>query len=110
MTTCAAVARSTGRQCRRRAGPSGLCSLHAADEFASIETVASTGDRRATLQALRQVLAKAIDDDPHPRELASLTRRLQLVMEDIEALPDPNPRESTIDEIAKRRAAREATP
>lgn len=106
MTTCMGVARSTGRPCRRKAGPSGLCALHAPS---SIEAVAETGDRRRTLEALRQVIAQAVDDDPSPRDLAALTRRLQLLMGEIAALPEPKREESVLDEIARRRAAREAT-
>ena len=109
MTTCMGVARSTGKPCRRKAGPSGLCAQHAPAVTQSIEEVAGTGDRRRTLESLRQVIAKAIDDDPSPRDLAALTRRLQLLMGEIAALPEPEREESVLDEIARRRAAREAT-
>lgn len=107
MTTCMGVAESTGRRCRRKAGAAGFCSAHASD--ASIEDVAGTGDRRRTLVAVRQVVAGAIDADPSPRDLAALTRRLQLVMGEIAGLSEPKREESVLDEIARRRAAREAS-
>ena len=50
---------------------------------------AKSGDKRATLIALRDILAKTIQDCDSGRDMASNTKRLMEVMAEIEALPDP---------------------
>ena len=54
----------------------------------SLEAIASTGDRRATLEALRGVVARAIDAGPPARDLAALTRRLCDITTELAGLPD----------------------
>lgn len=51
---------------------------------------AKSGDKRATLIALRDILAKTIQECDSGRDMASNTKRLMEVMAEIEALPDPN--------------------
>ena len=46
--------------------------------------VAATGDRRATLEALRDLLAAAIDDTESGRDLAALALRLTDVLNEID--------------------------
>lgn len=50
---------------------------------------AKTGDKRATLIALRDILAQTIQECDSGRDMASNTKRLMEVMAEIEALPDP---------------------
>lgn len=53
----------------------------------SIVEAASSGDRRALLVAMRDRIARAVADEATPpRDLAALSRRLQILAEDIEAL------------------------
>ena len=75
---------------------------------ANLSTVTAKGDRRQSLERLRQVLAEAIDDGPPPRDLASLSRRLMSVLAELEALSEPKKGESPVDELRRKRAAREA--
>lgn len=49
---------------------------------------AKSGDKRATLIALRDILAKTIQECESGRDMASNTKRLMEVMAEIEALPD----------------------
>jgi hypothetical protein len=51
-----------------------------------LSEVAAGGDRRQTLEAVRAVIAEAIDAGPSPRDLASLTHRLLEVVFEIDAL------------------------
>src|SRR5690606_4133179 len=67
--------------------------------------VTASGDRRASLEALRQVLARAIEAGPSPRDLAALSRQLTAVMAELDTLSAPK-EVSPVDELAARRAAR----
>lgn len=49
---------------------------------------AKSGDKRATLIALRDILAKTIQECESGRDMASNTKRLMEVMAEIDALPD----------------------
>ena len=49
---------------------------------------AKSGDKRATLIALRDKLAETIQNCDSGRDMASNTKRLMEVMAEIEALPD----------------------
>jgi hypothetical protein len=64
---------------------------------------AATGDRRATLLALRDELARRLVDAE--RDAAPLARQLTIVLEQIAALPVPGAA-SKVDDLAKRRASR----
>lgn len=56
---------------------------------------ARTGDGLAALYAMRDVIAKAIDDGPPARDLAALTKRLREVMQDIAT------EETALEEVAQ---------
>lgn len=51
---------------------------------------AKSGDKRATLIALRDKLAETIQNCDSGRDMASNSKRLMEVMAEIEALPDEN--------------------
>ena len=72
----------------------------------SLRDSAATGSRLATLQQLRDYLANAIEDCGSLRDLAALSGRLQSVLAEIDELSPKEASGDTIDEIAKRRAAR----
>lgn len=50
---------------------------------------AKSGDKRATLIALRDILAETIQNCESGRDMASNTKRLMEVIAELEALPDP---------------------
>jgi hypothetical protein len=53
----------------------------------TVAQAAATGDHRALLVAMRERIAKAVSsEDCPPRDLAALTRRLQDISKEIEAL------------------------
>ena len=53
----------------------------------SVAAAAATGDHRSLLVAMRERIAKTVSDpDCPPRDLAALTRRLQDISKEIEAL------------------------
>lgn len=56
------------------------------------------------MEALRQVLAEAIANDPAPRDLASLSLRLMNVLSELEELSGPVEESSVVDELAAKRA------
>lgn len=56
--------------------------------MANLVEAAQSGDKRATLIALRDILAKTIQECDSGRDMASNTKRLMEVMAEIEALPD----------------------
>ena len=57
--------------------------------MSNIVEAAKSGDKRATLIALRDKIAETIQNCESSRDIASNTKRLMEVMEEIEALPDP---------------------
>lgn len=70
-----------------------------------VTKAASTGDRRATLEAMRQSLAAAMDDC-ETNVIAQIAGRLSAVMLELENLPVKE--KSTSDDLAARRASRRA--
>ena len=68
-------------------------------------SAAASGDRRATLLALRDELARRLVDAE--RDAAPLARQLTIVLREIEQLPVPG-EASRVDDLAKRRASRRA--
>lgn len=53
----------------------------------SVEQAAATGDHRSLLVAMRERIAQAVSNpDCPPRDLAALTRRLQDIAKEIEAI------------------------
>lgn len=51
---------------------------------------AKSGDKRATLIALRDKLAETIDNCESGRDMAANSKRLMEVMAELESLPDPS--------------------
>ena len=60
---------------------------------------AKSGDKRATLIALRDKLAETIQNCDSGRDMASNSKRLMEVMAEIEALPPENPKTSRHDKL-----------
>ena len=50
---------------------------------------AKSGDKRATLIALRDTIAATIDNCESGRDMAANSKRLMEVMAELEAMPDP---------------------
>lgn len=71
---------------------------------AGLSGVVAEGVRRASLEALRDVLARNIED-AEPGQVAALARQLALVLKEIDELPAPKGA-SSLDQLASRRAAR----
>lgn len=55
-----------------------------------IVSAAATGDRRATLVALRDAIARTIQTCESGRDMAALSKRLIEVMDELDAIADPN--------------------
>lgn len=69
---------------------------------------AASGDRIATLRALRDRIAKEIESTDSSRDVASLARQLSLVMAEIDELSPPVKKGTPLDELHSRRSARGA--
>lgn len=68
---------------------------------------AKSGDKRATLIALRDKLAQTIQDCDSGRDMASNSKRLMEVMAELEQLPDPEAKkESKHDRLKKKNEKR----
>jgi hypothetical protein len=77
----------------------------------SVTAASRTDDRVRTLVALRDTLARAVDNCDSLRDLSSLSARLTDVLEQIESLrPSEQEEGDPVDEITARRAARGAIP
>ena len=72
----------------------------------TLPDVVATGDRRASLEALRDHLARQLAN-PETRDHAALSRQLREVIREIDELPTLQ-QESTLDDLANRRATRRA--
>ena len=55
-----------------------------------IVSAAATGDRRATLVALRDAIARTIQTCESGRDMAALSKRLIEVMDELDAIGDPD--------------------
>lgn len=73
----------------------------------SLEQTVRDDDYRKSLAALRDFLARQLDDCDSKRDAAALSARLADVLERIEAIPG-EAEVSAADEVARRRAARRA--
>ena len=73
-----------------------------------IYEVALTGDRRRTLEAMRDKLARDMDDAP-PAVVAQIAGRLAAVLAEIDGLPKSEA-VSAFDELARRREDRVSAP
>jgi hypothetical protein len=67
---------------------------------------AKSGDKRATLIALRDKLAETIQNCDSGRDMASNSKRLMEVMAEIEALPSENKKESMHDRLKRKNEKR----
>jgi hypothetical protein len=67
-------------------------------------------DRISRLRATRDRLQAAIEDCESSRDLAALSREYRLTMAELDTLAPKKPKESPVDEIARRRAARKTDP
>lgn len=75
--------------------------------MANLVEAAKSGDKRATLIALRDKLAQTIQECDSGRDMASNSKRLMEVMAELEALPDPEAKkESKHDRLKRRHEAR----
>ena len=73
----------------------------------SLVEAAKSGDKRATLIALRDKLAQTIQECDSGRDMASNSKRLMEVMAELEALPDPEAKkESKHDRLKRKHEAR----
>lgn len=70
-----------------------------------VEQVVAEGDLRASLEALRDRLAQAVDVC-EPRELAGLAKQLGEVLKALASMPGVE--KSELDDLASRRSARRA--
>lgn len=66
---------------------------------------AAAGDRRKSLESLRDLLARQLEISD--RDVPALARQLREVMAEIDSLPNPK-ETSRVDELNKRRAERRA--
>ena len=68
---------------------------------------AKSGDKRATLIALRDKLAQTIQECDSGRDMASNSKRLMEVMAELEQMPDPEAKKvSKHDRLKKKRETR----
>lgn len=71
--------------------------------LSNVSEAVASGDRRTALIALRDRLAHDIDSaDTLPRDRAAITKQLQNVLSEIEALPQPETATVTPLEAARR--------
>lgn len=74
--------------------------------MASLTEAAKSGDKRATLIALRDILASTIESCESGRDMASNTKRLMEVIAELETMPDPvEKKESKHDRLRKKNNA-----
>jgi len=71
----------------------------------TLSSLAGAGDRRGTLEALRNFLAAQLEIAE--RDVPALARQLREVMAEIDSLPNPQEK-SRVDELNRRRAQRRA--
>jgi hypothetical protein len=74
----------------------------------TLQAVVAEGDRRRSLEAVRDRLGRAIDDCVEPRDVGSLAKHLSEVLRDLENLPMKDAG-SRLDDLAAKRRARGAT-
>lgn len=58
-------------------------------DVTNLVEAAKSGDKRATLIALRDKIAATIDSCESGRDMAANSKRLMEVMAELEAMPDP---------------------
>lgn len=74
----------------------------------AVQDAAGTGDRLKALEALRDRLAREIDESGSARDVAALSQRLMDVLAQVEGLREPAEKGLTpLDELERRRRSRE---
>lgn len=73
----------------------------------TVATAAASGDRAATLRALRDKIAESIDSTRSARDVAALSNRLLDVLDALAALGERTDETTPLDELRRRRAERE---
>ena len=68
--------------------------------MADLVSAARSGDRRQTLEALRDKIAASIQDCESGRDVAALSKRLMEVMGELDALPKPK-KDSPLDKARR---------
>lgn len=58
--------------------------------MATLSEAVKSGDKRATLIALRDKIAETIDNCESGRDMAANSKRLMEVISELESLPDPD--------------------
>lgn len=59
-----------------------------------VRDAAASGNRKALLEAMQERIARAVEDtNTPPRDLASLSRRLQDISRELESMADPEERD-----------------
>lgn len=58
--------------------------------MATLTDAVKTNDRRETLLALRDSIAKTIDGTESGRDIAALSKRLMEILAELDSLPDPD--------------------
>lgn len=76
--------------------------------MADLITAARSGNRRATLEALRDKLASTIDACESGRDTAALSKRLMEVMDELDSLPKEKADSPLARARAKAKAERDA--
>lgn len=71
--------------------------------MASLIEAAKSGDKYATLIALRDKLAETIERCESGRDMAANTKRLMEVMAEIESMPDPQQKKVSKHDRLKRK-------
>ena len=74
--------------------------------MATLTEAVQTNDRRATLVALRDSIAATIDGTESGRDIAALSKRLMEVLQELDALPDPNQPANAVAKARAKAAAR----
>ena len=72
---------------------------------ASLTEVVAAGDLRASLEAVRDHLARTIAD-AEPPNVAALAKQLQAVLTQLAELPPPRTESNPVDDLATRRRVR----
>lgn len=71
--------------------------------MANLIEAAKSGDKRATLIALRDKLAETIERCESGRDMAANTKRLMEVMAELDAMPDPQQKKISKHDRLKRK-------
>lgn len=75
----------------------------------TLRQVVAEGDRRASLEALRDTIAATIDAGVEPKDLAALVRRLEVILVELDQISPTVGSVTGIDDaLAARRRAKDA--